>query len=66
MADSCQPTRGQTLQSFRIYSLIFPVIIFFVMLEAIFVFMAIPQHLGNALTITGKLPALPPGIKLQG
>lgn len=36
------------------------------MLEVIFVFMVIPQDLGNALTIKGKLPALPPGIKLQG
>ena len=66
MADSCQPRRGQTLKTFRIYSLIFPVIIFILMLEVIFVFMSVPQDLGNALTIKGKLPALPPGIKLQG
>ena len=62
--DSCQPNKNKSLKSFRIYSIVVPTLIFTVILEAIFVFMAIPQTLGNALTITGKLPVLPPGIPL--
>lgn len=64
MADSCQPNKNVKLQSFRIYSILLPCLIFIFMVECIFVFMSIPQNLGNALTITGKLPALPPGVKI--
>ena len=65
-ADSCSPMSNLTLKAFRIYSIVIPVIIFILILEAIFVFMAIPDTLGSALTVKGKLPALPPGIKLHG
>lgn len=63
MVDSCQPNKNKSLKSFRIYSIVVPTLIFIVILEAIFVFMAIPQTIGNALTTTGKLPPLPPGVK---
>lgn len=64
--DSCNPMSNLTLKSFRIYSIVFPVIIFILILEGIFVFMAIPDTLGSAVTVKGKLPALPAGIKLHG
>ena len=64
MHDSCNPTRDLKLKTFRIYSIVFPIIIFVLMLEAVFVFMAIPEKLGNALTITGSLPKLADGIKI--
>ena len=64
--DSCSPKSNLTLKSFRIYSILIPILTFILILEAIFVFMTIPDTLGSAVTIKGKLPALPAGIKLQG
>ena len=64
--DSCSPMSNLTLKSFRIYSIVIPIVTFILILEAIFVFMTIPDTLGSAVTVKGKLPALPPGIKLQG
>jgi len=53
--DSCNPTRNLTLKSYRIYSILIPIVIFLFMLETFFVFMAIPSELGDAFTIEGKL-----------
>jgi hypothetical protein len=57
--DSCNPTRNLTLKSYRIYSVLIPILAFIFMLESIFVFMAIPSDLGNAFTVEGKLKPLP-------
>ena len=59
MEDSCAPTRNLTLNSFRIYTILIPTLIFILLLESVFVFMSIPETLGNSLSIKGKLPSLP-------
>ena len=59
IGDSCQPMKALKLKTFRIYSIIIPVLVFILIIEAVFVFMSIPETLGNALSIKGKLPTLP-------
>ena len=54
--DSCNPFAKLKLQSYRIYSILIPLVCMALVLEGIFVFMSIPATLGSALTISGPFP----------
>jgi hypothetical protein len=60
MEDTCNPKPSLQINAFRIWSIIIPTMLFILMVECLFVFSMIPDSIGNALTLTGKLPALPP------
>ena len=61
MADTCSPGNNTTLYTFRAYSIIIPVTLIVLFLEAIFIISKIPGTLGSALTIKGPfaIPKLP-------
>jgi hypothetical protein len=60
MEDTCSPGKNTSLQSFRAYTVIFPMIILFLILEAFFIIASIPTaSLGDALSIKGFLPKIP-------
>uniref|UniRef100_A0A6C0AN73 Uncharacterized protein n=1 Tax=viral metagenome TaxID=1070528 RepID=A0A6C0AN73_9ZZZZ len=60
MEDTCSPGKNKSLQSFRAYSVIFPMIIILVLLEAFCIFAYIPSgSLGDMSSIKGSLPKLP-------
>ena len=52
--DTCNPQPSVSLNTFRFWSIVFPVIGLIFMGECVFVFMSIPDVVGSALTITGK------------
>ena len=63
--DTCSPVTSRIVHAFRVYSIIFPVLLIILFFEAIFIFASIPTgDLGSALSIKGSLPALPGGNKL--
>ena len=52
--DSCKPFSKAKLQSYRIYSILIPVVLMFFVLECIYVFMSIPSSsIGNAISTIG-------------
>ena len=52
--DSCTPFSKRKLQTYRIYSILIPVVFMLFVLECIYVFMSIPSSsLGNAMTTMG-------------
>ena len=57
--DSCQPNKNKSINNFRVYTIIFPILAFILTAEIIYVFMHVPGTLGNATTVIGKLPKLP-------
>ena len=61
MVDTCSPEGTTTLHSFRAYSIIIPVALIILFLEAMFILAKIPGTLGSALTIKGSfiLPKAP-------
>jgi hypothetical protein len=58
LQDSCQPTKNQSLKTFRIYSIVVPSLFFILAVETVYIFMNVPGSLGNAHTVIGKLPKL--------
>jgi hypothetical protein len=63
MEDTCSPGKNKVTQSFRIYSILIPCLVGILILEIIYIVLNIPTStLGNALTIKGSLPMLPPGL----
>jgi hypothetical protein len=60
MEDTCSPGKNKSLQTHRIYSILIPCTIVMCILEVVYVISTIPGNLGDALTIRGTLPKLPP------
>uniref|UniRef100_A0A6C0K4M3 Uncharacterized protein n=1 Tax=viral metagenome TaxID=1070528 RepID=A0A6C0K4M3_9ZZZZ len=58
MEDTCNPYAKLKLQPYRIYSILIPIVGLIFILESVFVFMSIPESLGNALTLKGPFPQL--------
>jgi len=56
MEDTCNPFAKLRLQPYRIYSILIPMVVFILILESVFVFMSIPESIGNALTTMGPFP----------
>lgn len=56
--DTCSPGKNKTLQVYRVYTILIPVILAVFLLEVIFIFISIPDTLGSSLTIKGSLPDL--------
>ena len=54
--DTCTPMRNLTLKSFRIYSIVIPTLVFFLMIEGVFIFMTLPSSFGSAVTMKTTLP----------
>lgn len=63
MGDSCQPNKNQSLNSFRVYSILVPCLLFILAIETFYIFMYYPGTLGNAKTVLGKFSKLPSNIK---
>lgn len=51
--DSCNPFLKTNLHSYRIYTVLLPILVMIFVLESIFVFMSIPVSLGTAVTTSG-------------
>jgi len=64
MVDTCQPNKNKTLNAFRFYSIVLPILLSLLAIESFVIFIYYPSTLGNASTVTGKLPKLPSNIKL--
>ena len=58
MSDSCKPFKGQQIKPFRVYSIVLPIVLTILFVEAVYVFSSIPGTLGTALTVTGALPSI--------
>ena len=61
MADSCQPFKGQQLNSFRFYSIVLPVALTLLFVETVYIFTNIPSTLSSP-KLDGFLPKLPKGL----
>jgi hypothetical protein len=61
MVDTCSPEATTTLYSFRAYSIIIPVALIVLFLEAMYILAKKPGTLGSALTSKGPftLPKVP-------
>jgi len=57
-SDTCSPEKNKTLQVYRVYTILIPVILAVFLLELIFILIFIPDTLGSSLTIKGSLPDL--------
>lgn len=56
MEDTCSPGKNKVLQSFRAYSIIFPMVLIILILEAFYIFAYIPAgSLGDISSIKGHL-----------
>ena len=53
MEDTCSPGKDTKLYSFRVYSIVIPITLIIVFLEAVYIIAKIPGTLGSALTIKG-------------
>ena len=62
MEDTCSPEKNKSLHTYRIYSIVIPCTLTLLILEAIYIIASIPGNLGDALTIKGTLPKLPPSL----
>lgn len=62
MSDSCKPLKGLKLNSFRIYSIIIPTLLFILAIEAVMIFASLPTTMGSALSVS-KIPSIPGAIK---
>jgi len=61
MEDTCSPGRNKVTHTFRIYSIVIPIVCAILLLEIIYVIASVPSgEIGSALTIHGSLPKLPP------
>jgi hypothetical protein len=54
--DTCNPNLKLKFQTYKIYSIIIPMLLMALVLEVIFIFMSIPTSIGNALTTAGPFP----------
>lgn len=54
--DTCTPMRNLTLKSYRIYSILVPSLVFFLMVEGVMIFMTLPSSFGSAVTMKSSLP----------
>ena len=66
MEDTCSPGKNTILHSFRAYSIVIPVTIIILFLEALYIFSITSGSLGSAKTIKGPftVPKLPSSDKL--
>ena len=55
---SCQPSKNRKLKPFRVYSILFPILLLILGLETVFVFMKAPAILGNS-SVLGALKKVP-------
>jgi hypothetical protein len=55
-ADTCNPQAALKFHNYKFYSLILPALLMFLVLEVVFVFMAIPTSIGSALAAAGPFP----------
>ena len=51
--DSCNPFVNKRLHTYRVYTVLLPVLVMVFVLECIYVFMTVPVSLGTAVTTTG-------------
>ncbi len=51
--DSCNPFLNKRLHTYKIYSILLPILIIIFVLESIYIFMTIPVSLGTAITTSG-------------
>ena len=56
--DTCSPGKNKTLQVYRVYTILIPVVLAIFLLELIFILIFIPDTLGSSLTLKGSLPDL--------
>jgi hypothetical protein len=61
-ADTCSPILELQSNTTRFWYIIFPVLCLILGGETFFVFMSIPDVLGSAKTMVGKLPAIPKNV----
>jgi hypothetical protein len=54
--DTCNPQVALKFYNYKFYSIVLPALLMFLVLEVVFVFMAIPTSIGNALTTAGPFP----------
>ena len=57
-SDTCSPGKNKTLQVYRVYTILIPIVITVFLLELIFILIFIPDTLGSSLTLKGSLPDL--------
>jgi hypothetical protein len=50
--------KGLTLKTFRIYSIVIPVLLFILVIEAVMIFSSLPSTLGTALSVVSSAPIL--------
>ena len=56
--DTCSPEKNKTLQVYRVYTILIPIVLAVFLLELIFILIFIPDTLGSSLTLKGSLPDL--------
>lgn len=56
ISDTCSPDKNKTLQSYRIYTILIPIVLGVFILEAIFIIIFIPESLGSVKSIKGSAP----------
>jgi hypothetical protein len=60
--DTCSSAKG-SLQTYKIYSIIVPIIVIIFILEAAYVIYRIPGNIGSSMSISGLLPKLSSVVK---
>ena len=57
-SDTCSPGKNKSLQVYRVYTILIPIVLTVFLLELIFILIFIPDTLGSSLTLKGSLPDL--------
>jgi hypothetical protein len=60
--DTCSSVRG-ALQTYKIYSIVIPIVILIFIMEMAFVIYQIPGNLGSSMTIKGIVSQVPSAVK---
>lgn len=53
MEDTCSPKANYKFHSYKIYSIVVPILLMFLVLEVVFIFMSIPTSIGAVLSSVG-------------
>jgi hypothetical protein len=57
MEDTCSPGKNKKMYSFRIYSILFPIVVGLLFVEGVFILSNIPGNLGSGTTIHKLMPS---------
>jgi hypothetical protein len=60
--DTCSAAKGN-LQTYKIYSIVVPIVVIIFIMEAAYVIYKIPGNIGSSMTIKGIVPQLPSAMK---